>query len=319
MKVDLYDKKILHHLDLDSRATAAKISRQVNLSKENVNYRIKRLQRDILTFRTLLNASVFGYTYYRIYIKLQSYANEARIMEFLKENSTNIRLLSGNYNLVFTTIQKTKKDLRSFLLQLGEVLEKQIQEKNICIISRTQNFTKKMLYFEGTNRKRLDHDEPGEEIDDIDKSIISYLSLKPRAPFTEIAEATHLDQNLIRYRIKRLERIGAIAGYTTILDLESLGYNIVQLDFMFNNPIIPYVLEFFNQEDVLLNSYELMGRYDLSIELCLKSDEQLRSILLRFKTKFSNDYISYDLSKIFQDKDISPFSTTEQPQVGYMA
>ena len=44
VKVDIKDKKILYHLEINSRQSFNSIGKKVGLSKVNVAYRVKKLQ-----------------------------------------------------------------------------------------------------------------------------------------------------------------------------------------------------------------------------------------------------------------------------------
>lgn len=70
-ELDIFDKKILFELDINSRISASKIAKKIKLPKETVNYRLKRLEKNrwINRLYTLFNASLFGYSYYQIFLK----------------------------------------------------------------------------------------------------------------------------------------------------------------------------------------------------------------------------------------------------------
>ena len=62
-KIDLKDRKILYCLDLNSRSTLGDIGKKVDLSKNVVAYRIKRLMQMgiIRNFFTVINPFKFGF------------------------------------------------------------------------------------------------------------------------------------------------------------------------------------------------------------------------------------------------------------------
>ena len=57
INLDLLDRKILYQLDLNARQSNAQIARKVKTSKEVVNYRLKRLEKEnyILGYHTRIN------------------------------------------------------------------------------------------------------------------------------------------------------------------------------------------------------------------------------------------------------------------------
>ena len=68
--IDKKDKKILYHLDLNSRQSLNSIGKKVGLTKDVVAYRIQRMQKHgiIKMFRTysLLPGKMYAITFFRI-------------------------------------------------------------------------------------------------------------------------------------------------------------------------------------------------------------------------------------------------------------
>ena len=58
------------------------------------------------------------------------------------------------------------------------------------------------------------------ELDHIDHKIITALTDNARISITELSSIVNLSRNAITYRIKRLETLSIIKGYTTILGNE---------------------------------------------------------------------------------------------------
>ena len=73
VKIDLKDRKILYHLDLDCRQSNTQIGKKVGLKRDVVGYRINRLQDEgvIQNFWTVIDTFQLGYNVFRIYINFQ--------------------------------------------------------------------------------------------------------------------------------------------------------------------------------------------------------------------------------------------------------
>ena len=73
VKIDLKDRRILYHLDLDSRQSLTQIGKKVGLKKDVVSYRIKRLQNQgiIKNFYSVIDAYKLGYNVFRFYLDFQ--------------------------------------------------------------------------------------------------------------------------------------------------------------------------------------------------------------------------------------------------------
>ena len=65
INLDLKDRKILYELDSNSRQPLSQIAKKVGLSKEVVNYRIRRLEdQKIITHTKIITGFETGKTYY---------------------------------------------------------------------------------------------------------------------------------------------------------------------------------------------------------------------------------------------------------------
>ena len=68
-KLDLKDRKILYHLDINCRQSFSQIGKKVGLHKDVVAYRVKKLQKKeiIKGFINVVDYSKLGYNLYRFY------------------------------------------------------------------------------------------------------------------------------------------------------------------------------------------------------------------------------------------------------------
>ena len=113
VKLDLKDKKILFELDFHARDSNASIAKKVRLSKQGVDYRIRRLiKKGIIDgFIPIINGNQLGYFYGRVIVKMQNLTHEKENM-ILKELLTDRRFNwviknEGAYDLGFAAWTKT--------------------------------------------------------------------------------------------------------------------------------------------------------------------------------------------------------------------
>ena len=112
-KLDLKDRKILYHLDLNSRESFRSIGRKVGLSKDVVASRVKRMEDEgvIRGYWTIIDSYRFGYQVYRYYIIFQNATSEKKeeiMQELVKyKNSLVVNALRGLYDMagIFWVLQ----------------------------------------------------------------------------------------------------------------------------------------------------------------------------------------------------------------------
>ena len=113
--LDAKDKAILYCLDQDARQANSIIAKKTRLSKEVVNYRIKRLvdQKIIRSFYAIIDNSKLGYMVFRVFIRFQGVDIEKE-KEILQNNS-NIDI--GNCSVSWK-LSKTPSNLKNEALHL---------------------------------------------------------------------------------------------------------------------------------------------------------------------------------------------------------
>jgi Lrp/AsnC family leucine-responsive transcriptional regulator len=79
-KIDLKDRKILYYLDINCRQSNAQIGKKVGLSKQVVDYRIKRMEDEkvINGYWTEIDSYRFGYQVYRYDIVFQNATSDIK-------------------------------------------------------------------------------------------------------------------------------------------------------------------------------------------------------------------------------------------------
>ncbi len=73
-------------------------------------------------------------------------------------------------------------------------------------------------------------------IDEKDRMIIELLSKNARMSYSEIARRLGMSDVAVIKRIKKLEQMGVIRGYTVLVDPRKMGYNAVSITGITLNP-----------------------------------------------------------------------------------
>ena len=120
------DLIILQKLIEDGRKTSSKISKEIDLGKEVINYRIKKLIREnlILKFIPKINKNVLNYNEYIILLKLNLKDNISK-EDFIKKTIGNKYLIwsvksNSGWDII---IRLYCYDVEEFKTKLNEILE----------------------------------------------------------------------------------------------------------------------------------------------------------------------------------------------------
>ena len=119
------------------------------------------------------------------------------------------------------------------------------------------------------------------ELDHFDHKIIRALTDNARISITELSSIVNLSRNAVNYRIKKLETIGVIKGYTTILNNELdddksvvASIMVYRKNRMRNNEVIEYA----NKVPEVKSCYIVSGEHDVFLLLKAPSQKRINEI-----------------------------------------
>ena len=140
------------------------------------------------------------------------------------------------------------------------------------------------------------------QIDKAGKSIMRSISQDARAPITEIAKKTGLAPSVIGYRLRKLQDDGIIIGYAVALNYGQLGLRFVQINISLADPSAKKkIIGYFEATDKCLFAMEIVGKYDLIIEVFIRDPQELAQVIEGFRRKFHEAYHEYDVSTITKE------------------
>ncbi|MDD4983955.1 MAG: AsnC family transcriptional regulator [Candidatus ainarchaeum sp.] len=307
--LDLLDRKILTELDINSRAPLTEIGKKAGASKETVKYRIDKLITSgvITEFYTAFNTAKLNHFYYKLLIKLHNVTPqlENEILDYIKNQKYCAYLGSsqGSYDVVVLLMVKTPNQFQGFITELKRNYGEHIIEKDMHFPLNINRFNIRL--YDGCEKIRTVYEQDeriNNKVDEQDIKILNILSINARMPLVEIGQKLNLDPKVIKYRIKRLEKEKVILRYMVAIDYNKLGKKFTQINFIIKDlDSIPEITNFFDRTNKCIHSIQLLGKYDLTIEIFVDDNEEIRNILGEFKKKFLGKYLSYDILDLYKE------------------
>jgi len=122
-------------------------------------------------------------------------------------------------------------------------------------------------------------------LDEKDIRILEILLEDGRATFKRIAEALGMSDVAVRKRVVKLEREGAILGYTAVVDPEALGYAAVSLTGVDVEPgELLRVARELASKDYVRSAWLTTGDHALMLEIWARDEAELDAILREIKS-----------------------------------
>ncbi|MBU1321620.1 MAG: Lrp/AsnC family transcriptional regulator, partial [Nanoarchaeota archaeon] len=288
--------KILNQLDLNCRQSDSGIGKKVRLSKQVVNYRIKRLLNNkiIISFFPHINVSKLGYATHKIYIQLRSVTKdkEKEIWDFLVSQSNILWVIScsGKWDLIFGTGSNDIEDFDSILTDFMNKFSDNVLNRQITVFNKaTIHHRKWILNDEKDVSWLIGGKVENNQIDKLDKNILILLNKNARMPVIEIAEKLGESSSRVIYRIKQLQNKGIIGAYRTSINKKKLGINYCKSFIYYQNKTTKkenQLLTYCYQLPCILGVSQSIGAWDLELEFEVKNYDEFHHIMKEMKNKF---------------------------------
>lgn len=135
-------------------------------------------------------------------------------------------------------------------------------------------------------------------LDGKDKKILEVLQKEARLPVSKIAKLVQMPADSVKYRIKRLEKLGVIRFYHAVLNFAMLGhpmysytlFSFFALDAESEKSFINFVTAKPKATFVAKSS----GKWDFIVGTCTKDFKELDGMLHQIRSKFSKHIKDYD-------------------------
>lgn len=311
LKLDLKDRKILYELDINSRQTFQKIAKKVGLSKENVFYRIKKLEKQgiIRQYSTIINPGKLCFTAYRIFLKFQNITTnkEKEIITYLEEERAVAWFaeIEGNWDLNINILCENAKQLNDFWKKLEENYSNFIADYSFSIFTNITYFSKSYLLNKNNEKSFVfvslaEKEKTGK----IDKAILELMATNSRIKITEIAAKLKASVKTIAKRIKKLEKNKVITGHKILLDLEKLGYLFYKIHFKLQNcdeKTLRKFKQIIFQHPNIVYEDSAIGGPDIEIEVQVEDTEKFHKIIKELRDKFSDVIKEYETMQYLKE------------------
>ena len=301
-KLDLKDRKILYHLDLNSRQSFRSIGRKVGLNKDVVASRVKKLQEKgiIVRFNTLIDNLKLGYTCIRFYFNYQYITPEIKkeiIDHFVNFKRTQIVASpEGGVELCVFMLAKNVSEIHSFWQKTLSKYRDYFAKQIIAPFIGENIYTKSFLLDEKDDRINLIVRRGGEivDYDDLDFQILQLLAQNSRTPTIDIAKELNVTTTTISKRIKRLIELGVILKFHITINWEIIDYKWFKVDlYLKDYNKIHQIIKYIETNPHLSYIDKTFGYADLELEIIVKNVDQLKQIIEEISIKFPKMIRSY--------------------------
>jgi len=307
VEIDLKDRKILYQLDLNCRQSNAQIGKKVGLSKQVVDYRIKRMEEaGIITgYWTAINTFKLGYYVFRLYINLIDVTTKIKneIIQYFMENKDAWAVLTckGPVDLDIVLWVKDVYAFNQYWINTLQRYGNYFSKYTISILTHVISYKKSFLLdLDETLSERVFYHTSCEgdpiQIDRLEYQILDELALKARTPLLDLADKINCSSQTVNYRIKSLIQKDIIQAFRVSINNTKLGLQGYAVDlFLKDQTMRKQILEYIKQKP---NIYDIMfmniGWSDITFQALIKNLDDLSRLMDNIETKFPDTIRRYE-------------------------
>ena len=298
--IDLKDRKILYHLDLNCRQSNSQIRKKVGLSRKVVEYRINKMEeKGVITgYWTAINTYKLGYYVFRIYINFMDVSSTIKneIIHYFC-NAKNVWAVLTAKGPVDLDVILWVNDVFKFNMKWEETLQKYgsyFVDASVSILNEVISCKKSYLLPKNYDKNRIMYitncsGQPG-QIDETDYRLLDLIALNGRMSTIELADKLNCSSQKINYHLKGLLKKNIIKAFRVSIDDAKLGMKSCAIDVYLKQhdqkqQMIKHVINNSYIFDMMSKS---IGYSDFGFQLTIKSMDDVFNIMEELEKKFPN-------------------------------
>ncbi len=312
-KIDLKDRRILSELDMNARMPMTQLAKKVGLSRQVVEYRIKRMQKEKIIFgaMAIFDSVVVGYNWYRVAFRLLHVTKEEKdkFIEFLKNHTEMLWLgeVGGNWDLVMNFICKDNFEFNKIFEKLITEYGNLIRDYEILIYINVFDLQRKYILEDNKERQMFFHEmkyNPLISLDKLDKEIVREISRNALISNAELGQKFGVSGNTIKNRIKDMQKNKFLLGFRLFINPKALGYishmlflEITRLDLEKEKKLYAYLKSIPNVTFLVKH----IGKWRIGMEIETKNVREFQDIFVKIRGEFSDIITDFESFPLFKD------------------
>lgn len=304
-KLDVKDKKILVLLSENSRMPISEIAKKVQLSRDTVNYRIKRMQKlgIILKFFPEIDFKKLGYSLYHVFLLVDE-KDKQRQKELIDAlinhpNTLSVMEYSDRWDLEWNLLAKEITEFDSIVTEIFAQFSDIIMERSKLLVINTYYSILLPYHFYkefGTKKIPDKIEQIDYRLNKNDLEIMRVLGNNSRLSTYEISKQVNLSADAIGLRIKKLIKSGIIKKLNILPNFSLLGCS--WYTFALRMKTLDKADElkfktFVEDHPNIIKAVKTLGRWDLLVYITADNPKEFHKTIKQIKNEFSKIIVNY--------------------------
>lgn len=280
--LDKTDKKILFELEKNARIPDTQLAKKVNKSKDSVRYRINKLEEQgiIKNYKTWIDYSKLGFRTSTIYLSTLNLAEKKQqLINQLKKDKRVYwyGIAEGVWNIGITYFIKSNQDLLNIKNELASKYKDLITDLKITSLAGVSVHEKTFLIDEPSKFTTFTEETENIKLDKIEKEILKNIYFNSKINLAELSHKCNSTVDIVRGRMKKLEKQGIIIRYTIEIDYQKIGYELYKSFVYLSNyspSEITSMMNFAEKSNKIINVVKQIAPWEFELILFVKDFQE---------------------------------------------
>ncbi len=277
--LDKTDKRILFELEKNARIPDTQLAKKVQKSKDSVRYRITKLEEQgiIKNYKTWIDYSKLGFRTSTIYLStLNMPEKKQSLINQLKKDKRVYwyGVAEGVWNIGITYFIKSNQDLINIKNELASKYKDFITNLTITSLAGVSVHEKTFLIDEPSKFTTFTEETQNLKLDQIEKEIIKNIYFNSKINLATLADKCKSTVDIIRGRMKKLEKQGVLIRYTIEIDYHKIGYELYKSFIYLANYTpkeIQSMMDYTEKSNKIINVVKQIAPWEFELILFVKN------------------------------------------------
>jgi len=309
VKLDVKDRRILTLLSTNCRMPLTRIAKEVQLSRDAVDHRIKRFEEhDVLTaYLTLINAKAIGVQSYHVFLRCKpEEQKEKNLVQYLvgHPHVNAVLRFSGAWDYEVAIMANSLIEFDSIL---EDILSKAPGIQDYEVLSLLTTYRSSVFPAPLAINEEKQFLKSGQEkvkLDKTDQKLLQIFSDNANVSLVEAGQKLKLSADAVSYRLKKLQEQEVILQFRSAINYTALGYTVHALLFRFSymDAVKNKKLQGFLKEyPTILWAVKTLGRWNLLCYIIVKDTEELHKTIGEFRSRFGDEIKTYEVFVAYEE------------------
>ena len=317
MRLTERERELIAYFQLAADTSVEAAARDLGYKTHQARFTLQKLhENEVIYPYLIINHHLLGFLQFDVYFSRPHGVGEessALLNDCLSEQRVPwVVEVGGDYQYGVTVLVRNPAELEVFFNRLSLTHGEVFREKSIVLCLGYSVFRRCYLGYRADDVNRISCFGDGQtvDVDELDKRLITALSLFPTASLNQIASELSESRSTLQYRVDRLREAGVIGAVVYSLNTEKVGIQsfrfFLQLK-SFHHEILESLFSFCDELGSVSYLTRCVGAWDFELTLEVEDSNEVTSFRSALQNVLGSHLGSVKSVPVFREQISGPY------------